>query len=31
MDSGAANQKGFPRVGFDGKGTVIITQGIASR
>ena len=31
MDSGAANRKGFARVDFDGKGTVIKAQGIASR
>jgi len=31
MDSGAANRKGFARVDFDGKGTVIRAQGIASR
>ena len=30
MDSGAANRKGFPQVGFDGKGTVTRAQGIAS-
>lgn len=29
MDSGAANRKGYSRVGFDGKGTVIRAQGIA--
>jgi hypothetical protein len=30
MDSGAANRKGFARVDFDGVGTVIRAQGIAS-
>jgi len=31
MDSGAANRKGFAQVGFDGVGTVIRAQGIASK
>jgi|GEM_PF-1647671 hypothetical protein len=31
MDSGAANPKGFAPVGFDGVGTVIRAQGIASK
>jgi len=31
MDSGAANRKGFSRVDFDGEGTVIRAQGIASK
>ncbi len=31
MDSGAANRKGFAQVDFDGMGTVIRAQGIASR
>jgi len=31
MDSGAANRKGFDRVGFDGTGTVTRAQGVASK
>ncbi len=33
MDSGAANRKSFTegQVGFDGKGTVTVVQGIASK
>ena len=31
MDSGAANRKGFPQVGFAGEGTVNRAQGIASK
>jgi len=31
MDLGAANRKGFARVGVDGVGTVIRAQGIVSK